>query len=57
MQGNLSVQPSLHIMNRNKKDKTICITRGSRVLYAQPSTTQDIKDGDIVSLVSGITLM
>ncbi|KAF8804211.1 proline-rich protein [Phlegmacium glaucopus] len=55
--GNLSAKPSLHIMNRNKKDKTIGITRGSQVVYAQPSTTQDIEDGDIVSLVSGITLI
>ena len=56
-QGNLSAKPSLHIVNRNKRDKTIGITRGSQVVYAQPSTTQDIEDGDIVSLVSGITLM
>lgn len=57
IQGDLSVKPTLRIMNRNKKDKTIGITRGSQVVYVQPSATQDIEDGDIVSLVSGITLM
>lgn len=55
IQGNLSVKPSLHIVNSNKK--TIGITRGAQVVHAQLSTTQDLEDGDIVSLVSGITLM
>lgn len=55
MQGNLSAKPSLHIVNRNTKDKIIGITRGSEVVNAQPSTTQDIEDGDIVSLITGIT--
>lgn len=57
MQGNLSVKPSLQVVNRNTKAKAISITRGSEVLYVQPSTTQDIQDEDIISLVSGITLM
>jgi hypothetical protein len=55
MQGTLSVKPSLQIVNRNTKVKPIGITRGSEVVYAQPSTTQDIEDGDVVSLLAGIT--
>lgn len=55
MQGNLSAKPSLHIVNRNTKDKPISITRGSEVVHAQSSTTQDIEDGDIVSLIAGVT--
>ena len=42
-------------MNRNTKNKDIGITRGSKVVNAQASTTQDIEDGDIVSLTTGIT--
>ena len=55
MQGNLSAKPSLHI--RNTRDKPISITRGSKAVNAQPSTIQDIEDGDIVSLITGITFM
>lgn len=55
MQGNLSAKPSLLIVNRNTKDKPIGITRGSKFVNAQPSTTQDIEDGDIISLIAGIT--
>ena len=54
MQGNLSTKPSLHILNRNTKDKPIDIKRGSKVVKAQLLTTQDLEDGDIVSLISGI---
>ena len=55
MQGNLSAKPSLHIMNRNTKVKPIDITRGSKVVKAESSTTKGIEDGDIVSLSTGIT--
>ena len=55
MQGNISAKPSLLIVNRNTKEKPITIARGSKVVVAQGSTTQDIEDGDIVSLIAGIS--
>ncbi|KAF8152303.1 hypothetical protein B0H34DRAFT_724643 [Crassisporium funariophilum] len=53
---NPSSRPCLKIFNLNKTDKSIRITREGQeeLVTAYPSTSQDLQDGDVVSLITGV---
>ena len=54
-QTNSSKVPSLELFN--VKSKAITVLRGSETLVINPSATQELRDGDIVHLVGGISTL
>ncbi|CAA7263776.1 unnamed protein product [Cyclocybe aegerita] len=48
-----SSRPSLRIVNLNKKDKGVIISRDGDRIEVAPATEHALQDGDVISLVSG----
>jgi hypothetical protein len=49
---NPSAVPRLDLCNT--KDKIMLVSRGSETLSINPSATQDLQDGDVVTVAGGI---
>jgi hypothetical protein len=41
----------------NKKNKVMKVTRGEQELGINPSATEELKDGDVVSIVTDVPVM
>ncbi|KAF9530072.1 hypothetical protein CPB83DRAFT_875297 [Crepidotus variabilis] len=50
-------KPTIELVNRNKKDKTLLISRKGKDVAAYPSSNEPLEDGDVVTLISGITIL
>ncbi|KAF8966816.1 hypothetical protein BDZ97DRAFT_1985838 [Flammula alnicola] len=53
---NPSSRPLLEVVNRIKKVKMLSITRDGKEKNVEPSAKMELEHGDIVSLISGITI-
>lgn len=50
--GEPTSRPSLHF--NNKKDKGIRVNRGDHLVIANPSSPEELQDGDVVSIITGL---
>jgi aspartate 1-decarboxylase len=41
----------------NKKDKRMRIMRGEVQIDVNPSATHEVQDGDVVTIISGVSIM
>ena len=53
-QSDPSIIPSLSIHNAGKK--SMVVKRGEEIVYINPASSEDLQDGDVVDIITGVSL-